>query len=287
MSFYVVDAVLEWDRYKNPTKAVLLALCSCINEDRYQASGDTEVWPGTKRLMLLTGCSRDTTRRCIERLEQDGVITILSEGAGTETTHYIIHIAHIPQSCFIRSYMERTHTSGPDDGHSPRFPEVNLGESRLTQGNGSGSGERTPVVAESTHVPADSYHRGSGKRPGVVAESYPNKELNSEFNMERKSKPNQVTSPSARVSSSGFLSDPPEVELTPVEQELQDEMYEFASSHDFWKKFTRPPLSRFIKGCVESEAFQMQFMKFKKARKKTSSKIPSSAPVFDTSDLDY
>jgi hypothetical protein len=315
VSFYVVDAVLKWDRYKNPTKAVLLALCSCINEERYQASGDTEVWPGTKRLMLLTGCSRDTIRRCIERLEQDGVITILSEGAGTETTHYIIHIAHIPQSCFIRSYMERTHSERPHEGDlrttsiphtgdlqgtydphtqdnynglngsSPKFPEINLGESRLIKGNGGGSGEPTPVVAESTHVPAESYHRGGGERPGVVAESYPNKELNNEFNMERKRQLKQVNSPSARDSSSAFSDNPPEVELTPAEEELRDEMYEFARSHDFWKKFTRPPLSRFIKGCVESETFQKQFLKFKKARKKASSKVPS-APLFDTSDMD-
>src|SRR5882672_21977 len=122
MSFYIVDAVLEWDRYKNPTKAVLVALCSCINEERDQASGDTEVWPGTKRLMLLTGCSHDTIGRCIKRLEQDGVVTILSKGVGDETAHYIIHVAHIPQSCFIRSYMERTHTT--DDMRTTSVPHA-------------------------------------------------------------------------------------------------------------------------------------------------------------------
>ena len=320
MSFYVVDAVLKWDRYKNPTKAVLLALCSCINEERYQASGDTEVWPGTKRLMLLTGCSRDTIRRCIERLEQDGVITILSEGVGTETTHYIIHIAHIPQSCFIRSYMERTHTSGPDEGadaptwaegtrqyggsmvegtrkennsnksncvtgHSPELPAINLGESRLIKGNGGGSGERTQQVAQGVHVPAESYRRGSGARPGEVAESYPNKEQEQRTNIERKSKLQQVNSASPRVSqpSSDHVSlvGPPEAELTPAEQDLQDEMFEFARNHEFWKKFTRPPFSRFRNGCLESESFRNQFKKFRKA----TTKVPPRPPL-DFSDVE-
>jgi hypothetical protein len=284
MSFYIVDAILEWDRYKNPTKAVLVALCSCINEERYQASGNTEVWPGTKKLMHLSGCSYNTVRRCVERLEQDGVVTILSEGVGTETAHYLIHVAHIPQSCFIKSYLERTHTSGPDD--SPELPEVNHGESRLIQGNGGGTGEGTPVGAERVHVPPERAHGMTGEGAGVYPERSPNKELNNEFNMERKSKVT-YNSPSARdLRESAFSDDPPEVELTPAEEEFRDEMYEFAKEHKFWKKFTRPPLSRFIKGCVESETFQKQFLKFKKARKKTSSKVPS-APLFDTSDLDY
>jgi hypothetical protein len=122
MSFYIVDAVLEWDRYKNPTKAVLVALCQCINEERYQASGDTEVWPGTKRLIQLSGCSYNTVRRSIDRLEADGIITVLSEGVGAETAHYVIHVAHIPQSCYAKAYLERTYGRAEGDSRPSSDP---------------------------------------------------------------------------------------------------------------------------------------------------------------------
>jgi hypothetical protein len=37
------------------------------------------------------------------------------------------------------------------------------------------------------------------------------------------------------------------------------EKFDWAAKHGFWKQFTEPPISRFRKGCIDSETFNKQF----------------------------
>ena len=156
----------------------------------------------------------------------------------------------------------------PHEGDLDTTPVPPTGDMRTTYNGGSGEG--TPVGAERVHVAPHGVRGGSSEGTGVYPERAPNKELNNELN--RQPKNNVIgNSPSARVPSDDvFIVGRTESECNP----LEDEMLEWAKSHKFWGKFTRPPHSRFIKGCLESETFRKHFVK---ARKKTATRVPSPA----------
>jgi hypothetical protein len=94
MSFELVDAMIESDKYKGPVKAVLIALCRHISYERYINSryADTEVWPGYETLARESGWSKKVVGRSIAKLESDGVVETISPGVGKDSAHYLIHL---------------------------------------------------------------------------------------------------------------------------------------------------------------------------------------------------
>jgi hypothetical protein len=94
MGFEHVDQVLESDRYKGPTKAVLTALAHHMNEKRNK----NEVWPGKSRLSAVSGWKETTVEKALDQLIADGVVEVKSPGVGRESTHYLIHLDKMGRS---------------------------------------------------------------------------------------------------------------------------------------------------------------------------------------------
>jgi hypothetical protein len=91
MSYTAVKLVLESDLYKGPTKAVLVALAHHFNA----RTGSNEVWPGYARLQRISGYSRSVVKREIDRLIEYGIVEVLSEGVGSESTHYLVYLGKL------------------------------------------------------------------------------------------------------------------------------------------------------------------------------------------------
>jgi hypothetical protein len=300
MSYIIRDALLNSNWYKGPVKAVLYAMVSHINQERWEKSGDTEVWAGYKRLMLESGYSKRVVIRCIKRLLADDVVVVISIGNGKETSHYRLYLgklgltyrhskdAYDPHEGDLRgTYDPPTgdprgssvgatggragnagdNSNGMNGDNSPHPPEGTRTPPRVTEGNESTPSAYPGVRGEPMGIRGERTRIG-GERTPVYAESVPNKEQQQTTNNQSTSKLQQVNSPSARVNGAAHqrtvsIVDRPEAELTPDEDD-EGEMFEFAKKHKFWTKFTRNPKS-FRKGCLESEAFLKQFKKFRKA----------------------
>lgn len=316
MSYIIRDALLKSNWYKGPVKAVLYAMVSHINQERWEKSGDTEVWAGYKRLMLESGYSKRVVIRCIKRLLADDVVVVISTGNGKETSHYKLYLgkldltyrpskdAYDPGDDQVHTTsdpgagMERggkygesmvevarkeNNSNGISGNHSPQFPEVNQGESRLIKGNESTPSAYPGVRGEGIGVRGEPTRIGGARTP-VYAERVPNKEQQQTTNNQSTGKLKQSNSPSARVSYPTCFPEEvyrPEAELTPDEDD-EDEMFEFAKKHKFWTKFTRNPKS-FRKGCLESEAFLKQFKKFRKA----TTRVPLPAEPDEFGDVNF
>jgi hypothetical protein len=93
MGYEHVDLALESDRYTGVEKAVVVALCKFINTKRAE-KGDTVVWPGMKTLCRVAGWKYKAVQLAVDRVtsEDNPAVEIVSSGAGTESTHYRVHL---------------------------------------------------------------------------------------------------------------------------------------------------------------------------------------------------
>lgn len=146
MGYREADAVIE-SALKNPLKAVAIALAKHVNSK----SGSKEIWPGTKTLMRLSGCSRSTVQRGIDILAEMGIVEVLSEGKGNESSHYLFHTDKLVSE----SYQCRSDTT---------------------------RGVRETLLGDD--VVAERHQGGGGELPGAVSERHPNREYNLESNQE-------------------------------------------------------------------------------------------------------
>jgi hypothetical protein len=312
MSYIIRDALLKSNCYKGPVKAVLYAMASHINQERWEKSGDTEVWAGYKRLMLESGYSKRVVIRCIKRLVADDIVMVMSTGSGKATSHYKLYLGKLdltyrpskdaydphegdlqgtydpptgdPRGSSVRAAGFRAGSAGENSNgmngdNSPHPPEGARTLPRVTEGDESTPSAYTGVRGEPIGIRGERTRIG-GERTPVYAERVPNKEQQQTTNNQSTGKLQQVNSPSARINGAAHqrivsIVDRPEAELTPDEDD-EDEMFEFAKKHNFWSQFTRKPHSRFVKGCLQSKAFRKQFRKFRKA----TTRVPSEPDEF-------
>ncbi len=201
MSYQIVSAVIESDRYKGPTKAVLIALCQHINNDRFKADGDTEVWAGYKQLQKLSGWSRSVVKREIDTLEKDGVLEVIEVGAGTNPNHYRLYLGLLDLK-LDRAYVPPA----------------------LRQQEG-GVGESPVVGLERPYVGSEKPHLGVGGGAGET----PKQRTCFEPIKTNNHKPGNVVHDVFSETQSA------EPMFTPLEMKIRD----WARKHKFWAKFTR------------------------------------------------
>jgi hypothetical protein len=174
MGYEHVELALESTRYKGVEKAVIVALCDFINNERAK-EGDTVVWPGMKTLCRITGWSKSPVQRAIDNIVagDNPAIEIVTVGKGQESTRYRVHLDRL----------------GGSSQPIPPQPTVD-----------GGSGEPIPEVAESPHPRSGDLPSYGRRATGVVAESYPNQEYNQQSTIKENQK-EEVEEESASASS--------------------------------------------------------------------------------------
>jgi hypothetical protein len=93
--YELVDAIIESSVVKGPDKATLIALAKHVNRDRYNNSGDTEVWAGYATLIVEAGYSERTVQRALAKLEVQGIIHCTRTGTGKASSHYTIDMSRV------------------------------------------------------------------------------------------------------------------------------------------------------------------------------------------------
>lgn len=70
-------------------KSVLRALAEL--ENRHEGCA----WPSLKQLMTITGGSRNTVRRGLDRLQELGLIQVFEKPTPTSSTRYVLHVPEL------------------------------------------------------------------------------------------------------------------------------------------------------------------------------------------------